>query len=268
MADPSPANERQVFADIVEQSLLAEELGFDVVWAVEHTALTHYAHMSAPETFLAYLAGRTTRIGLGHGVVCLPPLVGLSGVRCGPDPEPSPETAAARDLRFFPLSCLGAFAVGLPFLARLQGTAAVNARATARRARLPKEQRSSSTKKETMMIRRRGGMLLVPSSRILWVAALSHRCGRPQQRRSKKPRLACLPHPSAAILVSACMTHAAHARSGGRWGSRTSRQDRTSLRKTSRGSSTTTRSSSPTLRLAPTPAAAMRGSTSSIASPT
>ena len=49
--------------------------GFDVVWAVEHTALTHYAHMSAPETFLAYLAGRTTRIGLGHGVVCLPPLM-------------------------------------------------------------------------------------------------------------------------------------------------------------------------------------------------
>ena len=73
MADPSPANERQVFADIVEQSLLAEELGFDVIWAVEHTALTHYAHMSAPETFLAYLAGRTDRIGLGHGVVCLPP---------------------------------------------------------------------------------------------------------------------------------------------------------------------------------------------------
>ena len=73
MADPSPASERQVFADIVEQSLLAEELGFDVIWAVEHTALTHYAHMSAPETFLAYLAGRTTRIGLGHGVVCLPP---------------------------------------------------------------------------------------------------------------------------------------------------------------------------------------------------
>jgi alkanesulfonate monooxygenase SsuD/methylene tetrahydromethanopterin reductase-like flavin-dependent oxidoreductase (luciferase family) len=29
--------------------------------------------MSAPETFLAYLAGRTTRIGLGHGVICLPP---------------------------------------------------------------------------------------------------------------------------------------------------------------------------------------------------
>ncbi|MEE3276042.1 MAG: LLM class flavin-dependent oxidoreductase [Actinomycetota bacterium] len=73
MADPSRANERRLFADIVEQSLLAEEVGFDVIWAVEHTALTHYAHMSAPETFLAYLAGRTSRIGLGHGVVCLPP---------------------------------------------------------------------------------------------------------------------------------------------------------------------------------------------------
>ncbi len=39
--------------------MLADELGFDGVWAVEHTALTQYAHMSAPETFLAYVAGRT-----------------------------------------------------------------------------------------------------------------------------------------------------------------------------------------------------------------
>lgn len=29
--------------------------------------------MSAPETFLAFLAGKTTRLGIGHGVVCLPP---------------------------------------------------------------------------------------------------------------------------------------------------------------------------------------------------
>ena len=73
MADTSRKNEQRVFHEIVEQSLLAEEMGFDVIWAVEHTALTQYAHMSAPETFLAYLAGRTTRIGIGHGVVCLPP---------------------------------------------------------------------------------------------------------------------------------------------------------------------------------------------------
>jgi alkanesulfonate monooxygenase SsuD/methylene tetrahydromethanopterin reductase-like flavin-dependent oxidoreductase (luciferase family) len=73
MADTTRANEQQVFHDIIEQSVYAEEMGFDVIWAVEHTALTQYAHMSAPETFLAYLAGRTSRIGIGHGVVCLPP---------------------------------------------------------------------------------------------------------------------------------------------------------------------------------------------------
>ena len=73
MADPSRESERRCFNEIVEQVILAEEMGFDTVWSVEHTALTQYAHMSAPETFLAYMAGRTTRIGIGHGVVCLPP---------------------------------------------------------------------------------------------------------------------------------------------------------------------------------------------------
>ena len=73
MVDTSRQNEAKVFHEIVEQALLAEAMGFDTVWAVEHTALTQYAHMSAPETFLAYLAGRTTRLGIGHGVVCLPP---------------------------------------------------------------------------------------------------------------------------------------------------------------------------------------------------
>src|SRR5262245_45217754 len=73
ITDTSPEAEQRVYAEIVEQCLLAEELGFDVIWAVEHTALSHYAHMSAPETFLAYLAGRTRRIRIGHGVVCLPP---------------------------------------------------------------------------------------------------------------------------------------------------------------------------------------------------
>jgi alkanesulfonate monooxygenase SsuD/methylene tetrahydromethanopterin reductase-like flavin-dependent oxidoreductase (luciferase family) len=71
--DSSRAGDRQVFDEIVEQVLLAEQLGFDVVWCVEHTALSNYAHMSAPETMLAFLAGKTSRIGIGHGVVCLPP---------------------------------------------------------------------------------------------------------------------------------------------------------------------------------------------------
>lgn len=71
--DASPRGERQVFDELVEQAVLAEDLGFDTVWCVEHTSLTHYAHMSAPETFLAFIAGKTRRIGIGHGVVCLMP---------------------------------------------------------------------------------------------------------------------------------------------------------------------------------------------------
>jgi len=72
MVDTSRANEAQVFQDMVEQCVLAEEMGFDVIWSVEHHCLTQYAHLSAPESFLAFIAGRTTRIHVGHGVICLP----------------------------------------------------------------------------------------------------------------------------------------------------------------------------------------------------
>jgi alkanesulfonate monooxygenase SsuD/methylene tetrahydromethanopterin reductase-like flavin-dependent oxidoreductase (luciferase family) len=71
--DTSRAGDAKILNDMVEQCMLADRLGFDVVWCVEHTALEKYAHMSIPETFLAYVAGRTTRIGIGHGVICLPP---------------------------------------------------------------------------------------------------------------------------------------------------------------------------------------------------
>ena len=71
--DTSREAEWALFDQLIEQSVLAEAVGFDCVWAVEHTALKQYAHMTAPETFLAFLAGRTTRLHVGHGVVCLPP---------------------------------------------------------------------------------------------------------------------------------------------------------------------------------------------------
>ncbi len=71
-ANPTREGDHQIFREIREQALLAEELDFDVIWAVEHTALSMYAHMSAPETFLAYVAGATKRIRVGHGVICLP----------------------------------------------------------------------------------------------------------------------------------------------------------------------------------------------------
>ena len=64
--------EFNVLHECVEQAVLAEKHGFDRIWAVEHHCLKWYAHMSAPETFLAYVAGKTERIRIGHGVVCLP----------------------------------------------------------------------------------------------------------------------------------------------------------------------------------------------------
>ena len=73
IAAPTPEREAALFHECVEQAEVAEAEGFDRVWAVEHHCLTQYAHMSAPETFLAYVAGRTRRVRLGHGVVCLPP---------------------------------------------------------------------------------------------------------------------------------------------------------------------------------------------------
>ncbi|WP_336953220.1 LLM class flavin-dependent oxidoreductase [Sphingobium aromaticivastans] len=73
IVDISRESEQRCYQEMIEQCLFAEKQGFDTVWAVEHTALTQYAHMSAPETFLAFIAGATTTLNVGHGVVCLPP---------------------------------------------------------------------------------------------------------------------------------------------------------------------------------------------------
>ena len=72
LAGPTPETERQVMHDCVEQAVYAEEKGFDRIWAVEHHCLHQYAHMSAPEVFLSFVAAKTSRIRIGHGVICLP----------------------------------------------------------------------------------------------------------------------------------------------------------------------------------------------------
>jgi alkanesulfonate monooxygenase SsuD/methylene tetrahydromethanopterin reductase-like flavin-dependent oxidoreductase (luciferase family) len=72
LAGPTPETEQQIFRDCVEQAVLGEEIGLDRIWAVEHHALVEYAHMSAPEIFLSFVAARTSRIRIGHGVVCAP----------------------------------------------------------------------------------------------------------------------------------------------------------------------------------------------------
>ena len=61
------------YHNALEQCRVADELGFDHVWAVEHHFLEEYSHCSSPEVFLAAVAAQTRRIRVGHGaVVCVP----------------------------------------------------------------------------------------------------------------------------------------------------------------------------------------------------
>ncbi|MEA2367740.1 MAG: hypothetical protein QOH38_458 [Thermoleophilaceae bacterium] len=63
----------RLLSDALDQVELADRLGFDYVWEVEHHFLEEYSHSSAPEVFLAAASQRTKRIRLGHGIVQLPP---------------------------------------------------------------------------------------------------------------------------------------------------------------------------------------------------
>jgi alkanesulfonate monooxygenase SsuD/methylene tetrahydromethanopterin reductase-like flavin-dependent oxidoreductase (luciferase family) len=53
----------------------ADRSGFKYTWATEHHFLTEYSHLSANESFLAYLAGVTERIHLGSGIFNITPPV-------------------------------------------------------------------------------------------------------------------------------------------------------------------------------------------------
>jgi alkanesulfonate monooxygenase SsuD/methylene tetrahydromethanopterin reductase-like flavin-dependent oxidoreductase (luciferase family) len=61
-------DEEQLLADAIDQVVLADRLGIDHVWAVEHHFLEEYSHCSAPEVFLAACAARTENIRIGHGI--------------------------------------------------------------------------------------------------------------------------------------------------------------------------------------------------------
>ena len=60
--------EQRLFNEALEQVEVADRLGIDYAWEVEHHFLEEYSHSSAPEVFLAACAGRTKNIRLGHGI--------------------------------------------------------------------------------------------------------------------------------------------------------------------------------------------------------
>ena len=64
---PKPWNEgdeHRLFHEALDQVVLADKLGFDYAWEVEHHFLDEYSHASAPEVFLACAAGQTKNIRL------------------------------------------------------------------------------------------------------------------------------------------------------------------------------------------------------------
>jgi alkanesulfonate monooxygenase SsuD/methylene tetrahydromethanopterin reductase-like flavin-dependent oxidoreductase (luciferase family) len=66
-------DELRLFQEALDQVQLADRLGIDYAWEVEHHFLEEYSHSSAPEVFLAACSQRTTQIRLGHGIVLMPP---------------------------------------------------------------------------------------------------------------------------------------------------------------------------------------------------
>jgi alkanesulfonate monooxygenase SsuD/methylene tetrahydromethanopterin reductase-like flavin-dependent oxidoreductase (luciferase family) len=75
VARNNPEAEYERLRDEIALVVAADRSGFKYTWATEHHFLREYSHLSANESFLAYLAGVTERIHLGSGIFNLTPPV-------------------------------------------------------------------------------------------------------------------------------------------------------------------------------------------------
>ncbi len=66
-------DELKLFREALDQVELADRIGIDFAWEVEHHFLEEYSHSSAPEVFLAACSQRTKQIRLGHGITLMAP---------------------------------------------------------------------------------------------------------------------------------------------------------------------------------------------------
>src|SRR6266516_2580974 len=73
--EKDPDFEHTSFMNDVALAKEADASGFKYVWVSEHHFLDEYSHLSASETFLAYLAGQTERIHLGSAIWNISPPV-------------------------------------------------------------------------------------------------------------------------------------------------------------------------------------------------
>ena len=65
-------DDHAVIEETIEQCILADEMGFDAVWFVEHHFLTTFSGSPCPEVIFGALSRLTKRIRLGFGVSVLP----------------------------------------------------------------------------------------------------------------------------------------------------------------------------------------------------
>jgi alkanesulfonate monooxygenase SsuD/methylene tetrahydromethanopterin reductase-like flavin-dependent oxidoreductase (luciferase family) len=65
-------DDHAVIEETIEQCILADQMGFDYVWFVEHHFLTGFSMSPCPEVIFGALSKLTKRIRLGFGVVILP----------------------------------------------------------------------------------------------------------------------------------------------------------------------------------------------------
>ena len=70
LLDEAPATERYRLA--TEQIVHAERCGFDTAWVAQHHFHEHEGGLPSPFVLLGHIAGRTSRIRLGTGIVTLP----------------------------------------------------------------------------------------------------------------------------------------------------------------------------------------------------
>jgi alkanesulfonate monooxygenase SsuD/methylene tetrahydromethanopterin reductase-like flavin-dependent oxidoreductase (luciferase family) len=66
------AREQRAYAEALQQIRLADELGFQTVWMVEHHFREGRSHCPAPEVVIGALSQITSNIRLGFGVTLLP----------------------------------------------------------------------------------------------------------------------------------------------------------------------------------------------------
>ena len=65
-------DQHAIIEETLEQCILADEMGWDYVWFVEHHFLTGFSMSPSPEVIFGALSRQTKRIRLGFGVVILP----------------------------------------------------------------------------------------------------------------------------------------------------------------------------------------------------